>query len=184
MTIHKTPRLLLVDDEENILNSLNRALRGENYQILTARNAVEAINVMVQSGAEMVITDYQMPGISGIELLKEIKTRWPDTIRCLITGQADLDGAIEAINEGRIYRFILKPWNNEELRLIISQALKYQDLLKENQKLLKTLTAQEKLLKKIEMENPGITQIQRSVNGAIIIDEDEDYSDIMKRMAI
>ncbi len=119
-------RLLLVDDEENILRSLKRILRNESFQLSTANSGNEALELMAAEPYDLVISDARMPGMDGATLLSQIKSRWPDCIRILLTGYADMNATIKAINEGQIYRYIGKPWDDEELKLVIRQALAFQ----------------------------------------------------------
>lgn len=118
--------LLLVDDEENILRSLQRVLRKEPYDIQTASSGEEALTLLEGQKFDLVISDARMPGMDGPTLLSEIKKRWPWSIRILLTGYADINSTIKAINDGQIYRYISKPWDDEELKLVIRQALAFQ----------------------------------------------------------
>ncbi|MET1076417.1 MAG: HD domain-containing phosphohydrolase [Pseudomonas sp.] len=127
--------LLLVDDEENILNSLRRVLRGEPYDLLLANGGEPALQLMREKQVDLVISDARMPGMDGATLLSEIQQRWPDCMRILLTGYADISTTIKAINQGQIYRYISKPWNDDELRLVIRQALHYQHVERERERL-------------------------------------------------
>lgn len=127
--------LLLVDDEENILKSLCRQLRHEPYEILIANGAEQALQLLNQKSVDLVISDARMPGMDGAALLTEVQQRWPECMRILLTGQADLSTTIKAINQGRIYRYISKPWDDEELRLTIRQALAFQHSERERKRL-------------------------------------------------
>jgi response regulator RpfG family c-di-GMP phosphodiesterase len=118
--------LLLVDDEDNILNSLRRVLRNEPYRLLTAGSGEAALALLEQQSADLVISDARMPGMDGATLLAEVQQRWPQCLRILLTGYADITTTVKAINEGQIYRYISKPWDDGELRLIIRQALAFQ----------------------------------------------------------
>lgn len=118
--------LLLVDDEENILNSLRRVLRSEPYQVLTAGSGEAALQQLESTHVDLVISDARMPGMDGATLLTQVQQRWPHCLRILLTGYADLTTTVKAINEGQIYRYISKPWDDDELRLIIRQALAFQ----------------------------------------------------------
>ncbi len=118
--------LLLVDDEENILRSLQRTLRKEPYDICTAGSGDEALALLNDQKFDLVISDARMPGMDGPTLLFEIKKKWPWCIRILLTGYADINSTIKAINDGQIYRYISKPWDDEELKLVIRQALAFQ----------------------------------------------------------
>lgn len=118
--------LLLVDDEDNILRSLQRVLRKEPYELTTAPSGETALALMEDHEFDLVISDARMPEMDGPSLLSEVKKRWPGCIRILLTGYADINSTIKAINEGQIYRYISKPWDDEELKLTIRQALAFQ----------------------------------------------------------
>ncbi len=125
----KKCNLLLVDDEENILNALYRIFRDDvSYEIITAHNAQDALQKIAVVPVDIVISDQRMPGMGGAELLQEIRNRYPDSIRFLLSGYADVEAIISAINEGDIYRFIKKPWNNDELKTIVRTAVSQRDI--------------------------------------------------------
>lgn len=130
-------RILLVDDEENVLKALVRLFRQENYEIEVASTAQQALEKMRKAPAQLVISDYMMPGLSGAELLKQIKNEFPDTIRIMLTGHADTSAVMGAIKEGAVYKFILKPWNDDDLRVTVALALEQFDLLQKNRQLQK-----------------------------------------------
>ncbi|MBB5321065.1 HD domain-containing phosphohydrolase [Marinobacter oulmenensis] len=119
-------RLLIVDDEENILRSLQRVLRREPWEVVCATSGQEALKDMAESHFDLVISDARMPGMDGPTLLAEIRRKYPWCIRILLTGYADITTTVSAINDGQIYRYISKPWDDDELRLIIRQALAFQ----------------------------------------------------------
>lgn len=127
--------LLLVDDEENILNSLRRVLRSEPYKLLTAGSGEAALKQLEAAHVDLVISDARMPGMDGATLLAKVQQRWPHSLRILLTGYADLTTTIKAINEGQIYRYISKPWDDDDLRLIIRQALAFQHSERERNRL-------------------------------------------------
>ena len=116
------PRLLLVDDEPGIVNALRRVFRQENYEVLTANSGQEGLARLAEGPVQLVISDFMMPGINGAQFLREVKQRSPDTIRIMLTGHANTDAVMGAINEGAVYKFILKPWNDDDLREHIRQA--------------------------------------------------------------
>lgn len=121
--------LLLVDDEENILSALNRIFREEKiYEIITAHDAQDALQKISKTAVDIVISDQRMPGMGGAELLKEIRDTHPDSIRFLLSGYADVEAIISAINEGDIYRFIKKPWNNEEIKDLVKISITQRDV--------------------------------------------------------
>lgn len=119
-------RLLLVDDEENILRSLQRILRKEPYDVSTAASGEQALALLDDHTFDLVISDARMPGMDGPTLLSEVKRKWPWSMRILLTGYTDINTTIKAINDGQIYRYISKPWDDEELKLVIRQALAFQ----------------------------------------------------------
>ena len=122
-------RLLLVDDEPNILASLRRVFYRENYELLFASSATEALAIMENQPVELIMTDFMMPGMNGSELLREVRERWPHTIRIMLTGHANTDAVMGSIRDGAVYRFILKPWNDDDIRLTIALALEQYELI-------------------------------------------------------
>lgn len=120
----------------------------------------------------MIISDEKMPGMSGTELLTIARKKYPETIRTILTGHANLKSALRAINEGEVYRFFTKPCNLLDLTVTIRQALQQKELLKENQRLLDIVRKQSLSIKAMEKRYPGISKVKRDLGGAIIIDED------------
>lgn len=134
--------VLLVDDEESILNSLRRLLRGQPYDVVLATSGAQALEIMATRPIDLVMSDARMPGMDGATLLAEVHRRYPATGRILLTGYADLTTIIKAINDGQIHRYISKPWNDEELQLVLQQTLEHQRL----ERLARDQTEQLKLL--------------------------------------
>lgn len=128
-------RLLLVDDEPGVIKALTRVFRQENYEVVSAANGNEALEQLRTNPVQVVISDYLMPGITGAELLRKIKSLYPDTIRIMLTGHADTGAVMGAINEGAVYKFILKPWNDDDLRITVALALEQHDLIHKNRSL-------------------------------------------------
>ena len=122
-------RLLLVDDEPHILASLRRVFQRENYELLFAANGEDALRIIEKQPVELIMTDFMMPGMNGSELLREVRSRHPQTIRIMLTGHANTDAVMGSIKEGAVYRFILKPWNDDDLRVTIALALEQYELL-------------------------------------------------------
>ena len=127
--------LLFVDDEEGVLSAMKRIFMEENYRIFTAANASKALEIMAVETINLVICDHRMPGMTGSELLKILKEKWPATIRIMLTGHADVNSIMGAVQDGAVYKFITKPWNDEDLRLTVSLALQQYVLMQENRKL-------------------------------------------------
>ncbi|WP_321358510.1 HD domain-containing phosphohydrolase [Pseudomonas extremaustralis] len=141
------PTILLVDDEESILNSLRRLLRGQPYDVLLAGSGVQALDIMAAQPIDLIMTDARMPGMDGAMLLAETHRLYPGTTRILLTGYADISMMIKAINEGQIHRYISKPWNDEEMLLILRQSLEFQHSERERVRLERLTRDQNEQLK-------------------------------------
>jgi two-component system, NtrC family, sensor kinase len=128
-------RILCVDDEENLLKAIQRLFLDHDYEILTATSGNEGLEILRKvSPVQIVISDFRMPGKNGVEFLSEVRKNWPDTIRMIISGYADTVATVSAINEGEIYKFIPKPWDNEELKKTIANSIERYYLQKQNTK--------------------------------------------------
>ena len=127
--------LLLLDDEENILTSLTRLLRRDGYKILKATNATAALELLAQNPVGVIISDQRMPEMSGVEFLRRVKRLHPDTVRMVLSGYTDLKSVTDAINEGAVYKFLSKPWNDELLRANIQEAFQHHELAQDNLRL-------------------------------------------------
>ncbi len=131
-------KILYVDDEQNNLNSFKATFRRE-YDVTLAQSGPEALDILKNDRFEVIITDQRMPGMTGVEFLSSIITEYPEPIRMLLTGYADIQAVIDAINKGQIYQYITKPWDEQQMRVIISNAYEIFALRKENKELLKSL---------------------------------------------
>lgn len=132
-------KLLLVDDEKNVLNCLVRALRQSPYDIQTANSGTEALRIMRDHEFGVIVSDFKMPSMNGAELLNEVKNLYPDTVRIILSGYADLASVTQAINEGSIYRFLFKPYENDVIIENVNEAFREYELVKENQRLARDL---------------------------------------------
>jgi len=167
------PKILIVDDEEHILSSLKRLFRKENYRILTAKSGEEGLRILDEQEVDLIISDLKMPTMNGVEFLTRAKEKNPDALRIMLTGHADLKSVIDAIDRGEVYRFLLKPWDDDELRMTIRQALDYYYLQKDNKLLVRTVKKQNEILKELEKEHPGITTVKKDQEGAIVLSVEE-----------
>jgi predicted signal transduction protein with EAL and GGDEF domain/ActR/RegA family two-component response regulator len=122
--------LLLVDDEENVLMALKRILRRQGYKILTASSAEEGMEIMAQNQVSVVLSDQRMPGMSGVEFLRRVKTMHPNVVRMILSGYTEVATLTDAINKGEIYQFITKPWENDALTAMIREAFVRYEMLK------------------------------------------------------
>ncbi|WP_054694833.1 response regulator [Geotalea toluenoxydans] len=138
----ETVRILCVDDERNVLRAIERMFIDEDYEIITASSGEEGLEKLSSSeNVHVIISDYRMPGMNGVEFLKKACSLRPETIRIVLSGYADTAAVVAAINEGEIYRFIPKPWNEDELRMTIAKAVEMFALHRENAKLSEELHA-------------------------------------------
>ena len=140
--------LLFVDDEPAILESLEIAFE-DNYDVLTADSGEEALGKLRDHpGVSLIIADQRMPGMTGVEFLKQSMETCPHAVRMILTGYADIEAAIDSINSGRVYRYITKPWETDELRMEVRLALEKHDLEKENRSLTRALRIANEALKR------------------------------------
>ena len=127
--------LLFVDDEPNILKALNRVFRQENYIIHLAESGSEGLEILRSQQVDLIISDMRMPKMNGVEFLAEVLENWPASVRILLTGYADLQSAIDAVNRCRIFSFCHKPWNDQELKVLVRNALEQKFLQEEHVRL-------------------------------------------------
>ena len=160
VTFMKIYTILVVDDQSIIRDTIKRFFSKDNYTILLAETAEEALSTLAKTKVDVVVSDQVMPGMSGTDFLTIVSQDYPDTIRIILTGYATLETAIQAINQGQVHRFFTKPCKIEAL----SQAIR--ELLHN-----RTGTGKSRVISTIEREHPGITKVKRDEDGAIIIDE-------------
>ncbi|MGQ0711468.1 MAG: EAL domain-containing protein [Rhodoferax sp.] len=127
--------LLIVDDEPNVVSSLKRLFRGPSLVILTAHSGQAGLDVLANAKVDVILSDQRMPGMTGVEFLREAKKRFPDTIRIMLSGFTELQSVTDAINEGAIYRFLTKPWDDNQLREQVRQAFEHMELVEQNRQL-------------------------------------------------
>ncbi len=117
-------KIVVVDDESANLRTLERIFRNE-YSVLTAQSGPEALTILEQHDVALLISDQRMPGMTGIELLQKTVPLRPHMVRILLTGYTDVTTLIEAINCGHVYKYVTKPWNNDDLLVTVSRALEH-----------------------------------------------------------
>ncbi len=127
--------LLLVDDEENIVAALRRLLRAEGWLVLSATSAEQALRLMARHEVDVILSDQRMPGMTGVELLRRAKELYPETIRLVLSGYTELQSITDAINEGAIYKFLAKPWDDEQLRAHLREAFALKEMADQNRRL-------------------------------------------------
>jgi two-component system probable response regulator PhcQ len=160
-------KLLLVDDEPNLTSALVRSLDRRQFEIFTADSAQQGLLILAGNEIDVVVSDERMPGMTGSQFLSEVRKKWPNTIRMILSGQADLEAAVRAINEGEVYRFLLKPCHPKELQMTILQGLQHKKLVAQSRKLLMEHQKNMNLLEALEKDNPGITKVDMDDDGVI-----------------
>jgi two-component system NtrC family sensor kinase len=151
-------KILCVDDERNVLRALERIFLDDDYEIITGSSGEEGLSLLQEfPDIQVVISDYRMPGMNGVEFLKEVFTRRPDTIRIVLSGYADTAAVVAAINEGQIYKFVPKPWNDDELRLTVAKAIETISLYNENRQ----------LAEELELKNFELSKLNAGLEGVV-----------------
>jgi two-component system repressor protein LuxO len=151
--------VLLVDDDDHVLHGLARALSRQPYRLCTARSAEEAMYILKAHDVDLIVADEQMPGMSGNELLAWVAKQYPDVMRIVLTGCADTEIAIRAINEGAVLHFFRKPCDEVQLAIAIRKALEHKDMLRENRRLLQLRAEQTTQLRAIGDELASLTRM-------------------------
>ena len=146
-------RLLCVDDEPNILSSLRRLFHPQGYRVLLANSGAEGLATLEKEPVDLVISDMRMPEMDGAQFLEQVRARWPDTVRILLTGYADIASTIAAINKGEIYRYVTKPWDDHDMVLTVRHALERKALEREKERL-EALTARQN--EELKVLNTGL----------------------------
>jgi response regulator RpfG family c-di-GMP phosphodiesterase len=141
--------LLFVDDEANILASLKRLFRPHGYRIFTAESGALGLQIMEREAVDLVISDMRMPEMNGAQFLEKVRDKWPDTVRILLTGYAEIAATIDAINKGQIYRYISKPWDDHDIVLVVRLALQQKLLEREKLRLEVLVRGQNEELKEL-----------------------------------
>lgn len=147
--------ILVVDDQPNVVTNI-RALLSLEHDVLGATSATQGLELLGQHDVHVIMTDQNMPGVSGVEFLAQARTQYPDAVRLMFTGNADLHDVIAAINEGHVYRYVIKPWDPDELLTIVRQATDQYDLRAERRRLLAELQA-----RNLELEQAN-TELRRA----------------------
>ncbi|MGB1581093.1 MAG: response regulator [Nevskiales bacterium] len=163
-------RVLFVDDEQRILTSMKMLFRRE-YEVFTCNSGAEAMELLKEQKVEVVVSDQRMPKMTGIELLREVRDVQPQAIRLLLTGYADLNAIIGSINEGEIFRFVSKPWSNEDLKATLAKAVAAAEF--------------EATIEEAEASAPAAANeaaVEEAKPGILLLDQDEDSRSLMKDM--
>jgi two-component system, probable response regulator PhcQ len=167
----KKSRILLVDDEPALIDGLRRMLRREPFDVVQAGCGEEAVAILSSSEVDAVVSDQDMPGMRGTELLRWMREHRPDVLRVLLTGRATLDVALDCVNRGEVYRFLTKPCDPADLISTLHSGIAHRELLREARKLVEYSRRQRALLEDLEARCPGITTAKKTEDGFLVIEE-------------
>ena len=154
--------ILIVDDEPNVRSSLTRLFQRSGYDTLLAENGEDAFSLLKRQAVSVVLSDYIMPGQSGVDFLIAVKERYPDVVRIILSGRADMHAVLAAVNRGVVSHFLLKPWDNDVLLETLRNAVKEHEHARHLHTLLRAAD--------VPGDNPGLSAVKRAGNGAIILD--------------
>lgn len=172
-------RIMLVDDEPQILKALKRVLNREAYDVEIYDDPEEALKRCYSATFDLVLSDYRMPKMDGVEFLSRLKGLQPDAMRLILSAYGDLEALKLAINEAEIYRFISKPWNDYDLKTAIAKALEHREMLVENRRLAEQVRQQEKqldrheaALRELQRKHPEIANVVWGEDGSVLLDDE------------
>jgi len=164
----KRHTILIVDDEETVLKTVKRILFGENYNIITACNSQEGLAKLRCRNVSLVISDQKMPGMSGLEFLEKVKINYPEVLTIMLTGHAEIETAVKAINEAGVYKFVLKPLDPDDFRIAVKRALESLEVIRERDFFIEKVKTHAVMLRDLENKYPGITSVERDENGFVL----------------
>ncbi|MCL9781190.1 response regulator [Vibrio sp. S4M6] len=182
-------QVLIVDDEQDILKSLTRILR-QQYDVTTFTSGQEALDHLQDNPIDVIISDMRMPEMDGAEFLTKAKDVCPDAIRLLLTGYSDMESTIRAVNEGGIYSYLSKPWDNEELKLTVAKVLEVLELRKEKKRLTEELTQKnaqlsqwnESLEEKVKQRTEIIQKANKKLE-KLLVSRSQTFRDILAALS-
>lgn len=168
----RTPAtLLIVDDDHLVVTAVSRILMREGYHVLTAIDAAEALRTLSSEPVDILVSDIDMPGMSGVELVARVRTLFPEVVRILLSGRGSLDAALSAINEGEVYRFLTKPIARTVLLDTVREAVERLEELRRTNAAGRVASHRSQLLLELEREHPGITAVP-TLDGAYVLEAD------------
>ena len=161
--------ILCVDDEANILSSLRRMFSLVGYKVTTAESGAQALEILAKQNIDVIVSDMRMPNMDGAQFFEAARARWPETVRILLTGYSDTTSAIAAVNQGEIYRYLSKPWVDEELCATVKSALEFAELRLERERLLELTRKQNaELEEKVKERTEHLSEANGKLRGSYI----------------
>ena len=164
----KKHTILVVDDEEFFIEYIQRILSDENYNVISASNGQEGIALLEKQQVSMVISEYKIPLMNGLEFLEKVRIIYPDILTILVTDHADIELVIKAVNEAGVYKFLLKSWDDIDFKNTIIKPLESLQVIKERDVLIRKVKTHEATLKDLEKRYPGITKVEKDEDGYIL----------------
>ena len=164
----KKHTILVVDDDEIFIENIQRLLSDENYNVITASKGQEGLDILEKEQVCMVIAEYKIPIMNGLEFLEKVRIIYPDILTVIVTEHADIEMAIKAINEAGVYKFLLKPLDDIDFNNTIKKTLESLQIIKERDVLIRKVKTHEATLKDLEIRYPGITKVERDEDGYIL----------------
>lgn len=177
-------RIMLVDDESNVTSALRRtlarAMQGESFEIETFDDPRQALVRAGEVDFSLVISDYRMPPMDGVEFLKRFRVMQPDAVRLILSASSDVEALLAAINEAGTFRYILKPWDDVDLCCVVREALVQFEEQTAGRRLAEEACARELAMspeererRRLEAEEPGITQVRWGSAGEVLLDDED-----------
>jgi YesN/AraC family two-component response regulator len=148
--------VLFVDDEPFILNSMQRLFHDDKINVMLASSGQEALDLVKNGSIQVLVTDNLMPGMTGVELVHRAKDSSPDTVRILLSGYSDMDAVLHALNDGEVFRFVMKPWDDLDLKTTVHLALAQYHLVEQHHRLQAEMTTLRPLALALEARYPSI----------------------------
>jgi len=161
MTEARNRTLMLVDDEDSVLSALKRLFRRDGYRILTAPSGPQALQLLQDNEVDVIISDQRMPGMTGVDFLRQAKLMRPGTIRMTLSGFTDLQSIIDAVNEGAVFKFLTKPWDDERLRDHVAKAFRHKEMADENRRLSNDLSMANNNLAELNLQLESLLARQK-----------------------
>jgi len=174
MTQPERDSILFVDDEVNLLEALRRMLLDEPYDVRTCPDPSHAVVEVTTNAPTVVVADFYMPEMQGPALLARVREIDESIVRIILTGKPDVTAVLDAVQQGAVWRFILKPWDDDDLKMTLRQAIDYHHLLADRNRLLHEVGQQRQTLEGLEASHPGITRLPaRDNSGAFVLSESD-----------
>lgn len=169
MTAGSSFTLLVVDDEPDVVDALRRALKDPRHEVVGCTRPAQALEILATRSVDLVISDLDMPGMHGLDLLRRIRRDHPDVLRIVLTGRASLDTALDAINQGEVHRYLTKPWDQAALRRTVAGSLERLGEMRRSADAARRVAQREEIHRRLEQRYPGITRVELD-DGAIELD--------------